>query len=154
MNDAYTSNNYVARVEEAFAPVIAEGALRIGAAEFSAHHFGSFLLEFNGDCVRIRVVRDRKQFLVDFAPPRTEEWIDDETVWQLIGADEVNEQRSRLDLRSLDQVAEATTSHFSTICALFTASEVTESLGRANAYRRARAKRLFGYEPPMVNDGG
>jgi hypothetical protein len=148
VNDAYTSKNYVARVQKAFASVVSDGGLQVRDTEFTAAHFGNFVVEFIGATVRLKVVRDRMQFLVDFAPPESDEWIDDETIWHLVGAEYFNEQRAKLDLRSLEQVAEATAAHFSEICALFTTSEAQESLRRANEYRQARAKTLFGYSAP------
>ena len=154
MQDVYTSENYIARVREAFASSIAVGELRLGETEFASYHFGNFVVELNGASVCIRVVRDRMQFLVDFSSPAIDDWIDDETVWHLIGADDVNEQRSKVDLRSLDQVAEATAAHFPAICALFHETEAAQTLRSANSYRRDRAKRLFGYDPPPALDGG
>ena len=154
MDDPYTSKNYVARVQEIFGSMIAEGGLQVDECEFDARHFGNFVVGFSGAALRLRVVRDRMQFLVDFAAPSSDEWIDDETVWHLVGAEDVNEQRAKADLRSLEQVAAATAAHLSEIRALFTVSEAPGTLRRANEYRRARARTHFGYSPPVESDGG
>jgi len=153
VNDAYTTSNYVAKVQEAFASVVARGGLQVSDTEYAAAHFGNFVVEFSGASVRLRVVRDRMQFLLDFAPPGHDEWIDDETIWHLIGADHVNEQRAELDLRSLEHVAKATSAHFPEICALFSVREAPRTLQRANEHRQRRAKALFGYDVPLAGGG-
>ena len=124
---------------------IAEGRLQICDTEYAARHFGNFFVEFDGPFVRLKVVRDRMQFLVDFAGPASDSWIDDDTIWHLIRADDVSVGRERQDLRSLEQVALATAEHFSSIRDLFAPENGPETLHRANEYREARAKKHFGY---------
>lgn len=147
------AENYIAEVQQAFATILAEGSLVISDSEHLAAHFGNFFIEFAGPALRVSVVRDRMEFLVKFAPAGSDEWIDDETIWHLIGADDVAAELERQGPRTIEPVARASAAHFSAIRELFIPANVAATLRRANEYEQARAARRYGYSPATPVDG-
>ena len=128
----------------AFSFVSRSAAPRIIDSSYSAMSFGNADIGLEGDTLRIRVTRDRGQYLVDVSPLGVAEWFDQDAVLRLVGAEESLASLSHSDLRSLELAAGAFHTHLAAIESLFRPPAWPESRIALKALQERRAHELFG----------
>ena len=119
-------------------------APRIIGSSYSATSFGNADIGLEGDTLRIRVTRDRGQYLVDISPLGVAEWFDQDVVLRLVGAKESLASLSHSDLRSLELAAVAFRTHLNAIEELFRPTAWPESRIALKALQERRGHELFG----------
>ena len=117
---------------------------RIIDSSYSATSFGNADIGLEGDTLRVRVTRDRGQYLVDVSPLGVAEWFDQDVVLRLVGVEESLASLSHSDLRSLELAAHALRTHIAAIEERFRPKAWPESRLALKALQERRAHELFG----------
>jgi hypothetical protein len=103
--------------------------------------FGNALVVISSDALRIRVARDRGQFLWDFQSPDGGErdWYDLDVIWRFLTGESI-----ATVLEPPERVAHFVQDHLSQIEALFGSDERAQTTTALEDLQRVRAKELFG----------
>ena len=117
---------------------------RVLSSTYDAKAFGNAVVELAGDHLRIRVVRDRSQLLVDLSPPHRFDWFDLHIVLHFVGADDEAETLAHGEWRELAASADAIDRHFARIVAAFHPSNWPHAQDVLRLLQERRAKQLFG----------
>lgn len=139
-----TDPSFERDVLSAFAFLCRSASPRIIDSSYSATTFGNADIGLEGDTLRVRVTRDRGQYLVDVSPLGIAEWFDQDVVLQLVGAEDSLASLSHSKLRSLELAADAFCSHFPAIEERFRPLAWAESRLALLTLQEHRTRELFG----------
>jgi hypothetical protein len=130
-------------VSEHFAFIASAPPPRILESRYDVQSFGNAVVVLAGDALRVRVTRDRSEFLVGLSPADRYDWVDEQIVLQFVGAEA--ERRSLIDgnFRALGQSAAAIRRHLPQILAAFQPSKWPQTRAALTELQRRRAQLLF-----------
>lgn len=105
-------------------------------------------MEYSSPKLRVRVSKDRGQFLCDFAAPtEPTEWFDQEVVFRDLGEDLTIDALISQGWSSLEAVAHAVEDHLDRVIELF-GDRYLASRNRFQVLKQIRVKKLFGGHVP------
>ena len=128
---------------DAFSFIASASPLATLYACYHPDSFGNAIIALEGDRMRVKVVRDRRQFLVDLAPVASGDWFDISVVLDLIGAGATARELEAAEWRALGPIADAVREHAGAICARFQPAAWPATRASLRALQEARAKQLF-----------
>ena len=129
----------------AFKPLLESRGFTVTHREPQPQPFGNTLVTFASARVRLRVTRDRSQFLSDFAPVgQPAEWFDLDVVMELAGGPTKLADGRHLAQASLQELSALIQQYLPSIEPHFSGLAFVETKQRLRALREERARRLFG----------
>src|SRR3954470_8497276 len=90
----------------AFGFISSTSAPKVTRSDYDAQHFGDAVVELEGDKLKVRVVRDRGQILVDLAPLGCRDWFDEDVVLQSVGVEDAK-TLEEISSRTVEEAAQA-----------------------------------------------
>jgi hypothetical protein len=123
---------------------VSRGTPTIGASSYDPRAFGNAVVELEGAALRVRVTRDREQFLVDLSPADRHDWFDEEIVLRFVGADADADALIFGEWKSLQASAAAIHRHLQRIRLAVGAESWPEVRGILKELQNRRAQALFG----------
>lgn len=113
--------------------------------EYDSARFGNAIVEYRSPRLRIRVTKDRGQYVCDFAAPRgPAEWFDQDIVFRDLGEDHAVDEVVIQRWSSLDAVAASVKEAIERIAHLFTDERYLASRARFQNGQLRRVQKLFG----------
>jgi hypothetical protein len=128
----------------AFAFIAPVTGPRIIESSYSAESFGNADIGLEGEDLRVRVTRDRGQYFVALSPRWTDDWFDEHTVLQPVGAADSAQKLVELEWTSMLPAASAIETNLSEIVAAFRRDRWEASRAAMNQLQAQRARDLFG----------
>jgi hypothetical protein len=113
---------------------------------YAAAHFGNAIVEYESSNLRVRVTKDRSQFLCYFATPRAPEWFDQEVVFRELGEDSAIDTLIAQSWSAAADVAKSIRARLDRITELFSEARYPQSAARLAERQHERVRRLFGDE--------
>jgi hypothetical protein len=106
--------------------------------------FGNALIVMDGERMRIRVTRDRSQFLTDLAPRGSYEFFDISVALELVGAASDARALEAAEWRELEPSASAIARHYAALGDCLSPERWLRSRASLEALQDARVEKLFG----------
>jgi hypothetical protein len=123
----------------------AERGFRCVRRTYDAAHFGNAIVEYMSSSLRVRVIKDRGQFLCDFAASKGSlEWFDQEVVFRELGEGAAIDTLAAQGWSPVADVANSVRTSLDRIVELFSEGNYRQSAARFAELRGERVRRLFG----------
>jgi hypothetical protein len=133
------------KIITAFQPLVAGHGFSLSYREPPLRPFGNTVVDFASPTLRVRVTKDREQFLVDLAPAQlAAEWFDLDVVLELLGAPTQLPDGRPFVEGSLDELSRLLLQHLAAIEPLFHKSAFAATKGQLKRLQAQRVERLFG----------
>ena len=133
------------QIADQFSFLEMERGFRCVHRSYDEKYFGNAIVEYVSASLRVRVVKDRGQFLCDFArPDGVPEWFDAAVVLRALGEDAATEALSAQRWSSLPDLARTICDRLDRVSELFAAAKYRQSAARFHEILRQRVATEFG----------